>query len=191
VFSGHTLAAKLFKTFKMTETQEILYLLKEPFWVRPDFWLSIFIGLISTAASILAFFQAKRAKEAAAYAATTVKIQTITIELTELIQKLDKLDYEIEFSTARDFLNEISRKIIRLLAPFKENFDYKTTINTVFETLKKTKISLENVKPMSTKKDIDLELHSVYHAIESQFSELSALIAELIGLFEKRTLKNN
>jgi preprotein translocase subunit SecF len=174
----------------MSETTEILNRLNENFWQHTEFWIFLIIGVLSLIASVMAFWQAKRAKEAAFQAGTTVKIQTITIELTELVQKLDKLDAKIDYPTARDFLNEISRKIIRLIAPFKEHDDYKNTINKIYEIISKTKKGLELVKPIDKEKNVDFALQSIYYAIESNFSDLSILLAEIIGLFEKRTLKD-
>ena len=102
-----------------------------PFWKEADFWIFLVIALLSLAASVKAFLEAKAAKEAATDAGTTVKIQTITIELNEIILKLDKLDIDIEFSFARDYLNEINRRVRRLTSPFAEDDEYKNKIVTM------------------------------------------------------------
>ncbi len=57
-----------------------------------DFWTATIIGLIGVFFSILAYREASKAKRAANAAGRTVKIQTVTIDLNELAQKLAKLD---------------------------------------------------------------------------------------------------
>tara|TARA_R110000850_G_scaffold183652_4_gene309245 strand:+ start:93 stop:611 length:519 start_codon:yes stop_codon:yes gene_type:complete len=157
-----------------------------PFWKTFDFWLFLTIGLSSFIASIKAFIEAKAAKTAANEAGQTVKIQTITIELSEIIQKLDKLETNIEFSDARDFLSEINRRIKRLTSPFKKEDNYEEVIALIYETLDITKDSLTAVRPLDNETIVD---NAVYFAVEKHFSDLGGLLAELMGYFEKRTIK--
>lgn len=160
------------------------------FWKKPEFWISIAIGILSVVYSFIAYREAKSAKEAAYEAGKTVKIQTITIELTELVQKLDTLDMDIKYSTARDLFNEINRRVKRITAPFKDEKNYQETIEKINEVLLNTKGSLNEVRPIDDSEDNDLGF-SVYNASESHFSDLSGLLAELMGLFEKRTIENS
>lgn len=174
---------------KQTRMDEILIELQKlnaPFWKTFEFWLFLVIGLLSLVASIKAFLEAKAAKTAADYAGQTVKIQTITIELNEIIQKLDKLETNIEYSNARDFLSEINRKIKRLTSPFKKEKDYEEIISSIYETLDVTKDSLAEVRPLDNETIVD---NAVYFAVEKHFSDLGGLLAELMGYFEKRTIK--
>lgn len=160
-----------------------------PFWKEGDFWIFLFMALLSLGASIKAFLEARAAKVAATEAGTTVKIQTITIELSEIIQKLDKLDIDIEFSTARDFLNEINRRVRRLTSPFAEDDSYKLKIETIYTSLTDCKSSLDDVRPLEN--GAPVVDNAVYHAVESHFADLSGELAELMGLFEKRTIKKD
>jgi hypothetical protein len=66
------------------------------------FWANFVATLVGVLFAWLAFGQARLAKELAAEAGKTVKIQTITIELTEIVQRLDRLEYGLSFSEARD-----------------------------------------------------------------------------------------
>lgn len=170
----------------MEEVLTELQKLNIPFWKTYDFWLFFIIGLLSLLASIKAFLEAKAAKTAANNAGQTVKIQTITIELSEIIQKLDKLETNIEFSDARDFLSEINRRIKRLTSPFKKVTDYEEIIALIYETLDITKDSLTEVRPLDNQTIVD---NAVYFAVEKHFSDLGGLLAELMGYFEKRTIK--
>lgn len=175
----------------MTE-KEIIELLRNseiPFWETWDFWIFIVLAIGSLIASITAFKEARKAKEAAHEAGKTVKIQTITIELSEIIQRLDKLDIEIEFSTARDLLNETNRRVRRLIAPFKEDENYKSIATTITDTLTSAKNNLLQVRPIDQEEQV--VTNSVYYAIESDFSELSGQLAELMGKFEERTINND
>ena len=170
----------------MEEILVELQKLNVPFWKTFDFWLFLIIGLLSLIASIKAFIEAKAAKTAANHAGQTVKIQTITIELSEIIQKLDKLETNIEFSDARDFLSEINRRIKRLTSPFKKVEDYEEIITLIYETLDITKESLTEVRPLDNETIVD---NAVYFAVEKHFSDLGGQLAELMGYFEKRTIK--
>lgn len=170
----------------MREIIDELEKINVPFWEEYDFWIFLVIGLLSLFASIKAFFEAKAAKTAANEAGQTVKIQTITIELSEIIQKLDKLETNIEFSEARDFLSEINRRIKRLTSPFKKEEDYHEVIALIYDTLEITKESLTEVRPLDNETVVD---NSVYFAVEKHFSDLGGLLAELMGYFEKRTIK--
>ena len=175
----------------MTESEiiELIKNLEIPFWKEYDFWIFLVLAIGSLLASIKAFMEAREAKNAAKEAGKTVKIQTITIELSEIIQRLDRLDIEIDFSTARDLLNETNRRVRRLIAPFKEENDYKELTTSIITILKDAKNSLIQVRPIE-----DEELivkNSVYYAVESDFAELSGQLAELMGKFEERTLNND
>lgn len=156
------------------------------FWFNGDFWIFILLGVASVLFSVLSFREAKAAKKAATEAGQVVKIQTITIELSELVQKLDVLDTTIDFGSARDFYSETNRRIMRIIAPFSGDDDYSTIIDSIRSTLAECRKNLASVKPVSGKGD-DVS-NSVYHAVESSFSKLSGQLAELMGLFEKRTI---
>lgn len=163
-------------------------LLVTTFWKTLDFWIFIVIGSASVIASYKAFLEARKARTAAHEAGRTVKIQTITIELSELVQKLDTLDMEIEFSTARDFLNEINRRIRRLISPFQTDETYSEVIANIRTVLSNARSALAEAKPINNDGQEPIT-NSIYYAIESHFSELSGYIAELMGLFEKRTIE--
>lgn len=175
----------------MNETEIInqIKALDVPFWKEADFWIFLLLAILSLGASIKAFLEARAAKEAANDAGTTVKIQTITIELSEIIQKLDKLDIDIEFSSARDFLNEINRRVRRLTSPFALDEEYKPKIDLIYGSLTGCKSSLDSVRPIENGEEV--VDNAVYHAVESHFSDLSGQLAELMGLFEKRTIKKD
>ncbi len=159
------------------------------FWETFEFWIFIILAVLSVFASFKAFFEAKKAKKAATEAGKTVKLQTITIELSEIVQKLDILDVDIDFSSARNFLNEINRRVRRLLSPYQEDDDYKEQIIQIREILADAKKSLGEVRPIESEGKEPIA-QAVYYATESYFSELSGMIAELLGLFEKRTLES-
>ena len=157
------------------------------FFGKLDFWLSIGVSAAGLIYSIRAFKEAKEAKTAAKEAGKTVKIQTITIELSEIIQKLDKLDINIDFHTARDILNEINRKVRRLITPFQKEDDYKEEINNIILILDNSKKNLDQVRPIN--EELKAVPNAVYYAIESDFSSLSGSLSQLVGLFEKRTIE--
>lgn len=158
------------------------------FYKQPNFWISTIIGLASVIFSYLAFIEAGKAKRAASEAGKTVKIQTITIELSEIAQRLDKLDNNLSFPEARDLLNEISRRLRRLIAPFQSTQDLQGSCNALKNSLNDAKEALEGIRPQS---DDESEIHasSIYFAIQGHFSNISSLVAEIMGLFEKRNIE--
>lgn len=155
------------------------------FYQEPSFWINLFVGLISVFFSLIAYLEAKKAKIAAREAGKVVKIQTITIELTEIIQRLDKLDIDINYQSAWDFCAEINRKVRRILASYRHDSEIESI--EIITCLNNLKSCLEGVKPFSYDSQADDSLkNTVYYAIESELSTLSGKLAELTGLLEQK-----
>lgn len=170
------------------EIKVLAEMLERPFYQSPDFWINFLLGLIGVGFSIMAYREAKAAKNAAAEAGRTVKIQTITIELSEIAQRLDKLDFNLSFSEARDLLNEVSRKLRRLIAPFQSTPDLEQPATDLKKVLADAKIALEALHPQDGETS-ELPLNTLYFGMQGHFSNISNLVAEIMGLFEKRTIE--
>jgi len=168
--------------------ENIISVMEQPFYTTPEFWIASIIGIASVYFSVKAFKEAREAKKAAFEAGKTVKIQTITIELTEIAQRLDKLDFELNFSEARDLLNEVSRRIRRLIAPFQDTDYLSQPCATLKEALEQAKAALNEVRPQDSE-DQELPPNTIYFATQGHFSNISSLVAEIMGLFEKRTIE--
>lgn len=138
----------------------------------------------------MAYFAAKSAKQAAKEAGKTIKIQTVTVELTEISIKLDRLDYKMTHFMARNLLNEISRKIIRLLSniSYIKDSDFKSDSNDLIQLLNKAKQALDDVRPTSKEIDEEVELKSVYDVIEDYFYSINNKVAELVGILERKAM---
>ncbi len=158
----------------------------DKFWEQWDFWIFLFLSISSLAASIWASIEARKAKKAAREAGKTVRIQTITIELSEVISKLERLDMKIDFATARDLLSETNRRIRRFLGPFESEKEYSESISLIFNNLSEAKSSLLQVKPNDQESDV--VKNSVYYSIENFISGLLGQLAGLQGKFEQRTI---
>jgi len=172
------------------ETKEIARVVIEgipPFYKGLEFYIASLIGLASVAFSVMAFIEARKAKVAAAKAGTTVKIQTITIELTEIAQRLDKLDYDLEFTAARDLLNEVNRRLRRLVAPFQAYDQFKEACNELKASLDSAKDALDEVRPTSG--EVEATENVVYFGMQGHFASISAGVAEIMGLFEAETIE--
>jgi len=151
-----------------------------------QFIVSTVIGGFGLLFSLLAFIEARRAKKAAGEAGRVVKIQTVTLDLTEINQKLSRLSPDIQFDEARDLLAEISRRIRRITSPFKDDSDLSSTIAALKTALNDARNSLKEVRP--TNPSIDPEVpRAVYNAIESHFATIAEHVADLTGLFESIT----
>lgn len=132
-----------------------------------------------------AFREARSAKEAATAAGRTVKIQTVTIELTEIAQKLDRIQPELAFAEAGDLLREIQRRLRRLMAPFATDPELRDAIGAVLQALQAAQTSLKAVRPTDPAAEAP---NSVYYGTQDAFDTISNCVADLLGLFEKQTL---
>jgi|SRR6267378_1333746 len=168
-------------------SDQVLELLRQPFWRRYDFWIGFAIGIAGLVFSILAFIEARKAKTAANAAARTVKSQTVAIELTEIALKLDRIKPDIRFSEARDLLAEISRRFHRATSPFGNDPGLSETIKTNVEALRQVRESLKAVRPTDPAKEGEAPL-AVYNAVEEACSQISSSVADLIGLFEREAV---
>jgi hypothetical protein len=136
--------------------------------------------------SILAFFEARQAKRAATEAGKTVKIQTVTLEFSDIRPKLDRLKLEINFDEAHDLLNEVNWRLRRLTSPFEKDAQLAPKIIALREALDKAQGSLNNVRPTDLSKE---EVpHTVYYAMVGDFAAINNSLADLLGLFEKKTI---
>jgi|GEM_PF-3375652 len=172
----------------MTDPQvlQLQQILQVPFWHHVDFWISTGIGIIGLGFTIWAVFAATGAKRAAVEAGRTVKIQTVAIELMEISQKLDSLDLEIMFPDARDFLNGVSSKLRRLIAPFQNYQDLGPAVANIRESLSNAKTSLNAARPQPGAPPAPVG--SVYNAIEADLATISGFVADLLGLMETRAV---
>jgi hypothetical protein len=164
------------------------------FWSKPDFWLFLALGFASLllgAGSIYfswaAFVQARKAERAAREAARTVKIHVDTIDLTEIPQKLDKLHPNIHFDDARKLLAEITRRLRRIITPFQKDAALADTVTGLQQALDGAKAALQSVKPTDAASESEAP-QAVYNSIEGPFTTIDALVADLSGLLEKKTM---
>ena len=157
------------------------------FYQSAEFWIASVIGLAGLIFSAFAFWEARKAKKAAWEAGKTVKIQTITIELTEIAQRLDRLDFGLGFADARDSLNEFSRRLRRLIAPFASEDNFRDVAKRLILALDAGKQALEEIRPLDNKIE-KLPSNAVYFAVQGHFMNINNAVAELMGLFEKRTI---
>lgn len=159
-----------------------------PFYKDTSFWISTLIGVIGVFFSIISYREAKEAKKAAKAAGNFVKIQSITIDLTEIIQRLDIISTELNYSHARDFFNELNRRIRRIISILSTNAVYNNKTSEILLTLNAIKNNLDDVRKSKTNEQ-SLAGIDIYFAIESEFSNLSGQLADLSGLLEQKTLQ--
>ncbi len=138
--------------------------------------------------SILAFREARKAKRAATAAGRSVKLQTVVIELTEISQKLDRVQPDVTYSEARDLLSEVARRFHRAVSPFARETKLAGAIDLALQALQAAQTALKSVRPTDlTKEEDESALSAVYFAIEENFATINNLVADLIGLFERQT----
>jgi|ERR1017187_3297139 uncharacterized protein (UPF0147 family) len=162
------------------QLQHIQQVIDMPCWNRIDFW----IGLAALFFSFLAFIEAKQAKRAAKAAGTIVKMQTVVSDLTEISTRLDRLDPDIEFTQARDFINEVSRRIRRLVSPFTHDADLAGPITILRESLTRVIASLNDVLQ---EPGAPLAPRATYYGVQSSLMTVNGQIADLLGLLESKS----
>jgi hypothetical protein len=166
--------------------------LHPPFWRDLAYYVAQIIGLAGLFYSYKAFkeagkafHEARSAKVAATAAGRTVKIQTVTIELTEIAQKLDRIKPELLYSEARSLLTELQRRIRRVVAPFADEPGLSNTINSLLRALEAAQASLKSLRPTDPSAE---EPFIIYYATQEAFDAINNCVADLLGLFEKQTL---
>jgi hypothetical protein len=168
---------------------QILQQVQSPFWHHVDFWIGAALSVAGLLFSILAFVEAKRAKQAAIAAGRTVKLQTIAIELSELTQKLGPIEPDILWKEARDTLAYISYRVHRATSPFTNDLKLSANISATLGALAAAQASLKAVRPTDPAKEKEAPL-AVYNAIEDNFLTINNLVADLIGLIEKQGIES-
>lgn len=174
----------------MTEEQlaQIHAAILKPFYWLPEFWIGLFVGLVSVVFSYKAYREAMAAKKAAREAGQSVKIQTVTIELSEITQKLERLQLGWSFGEARDLLTEVSRRLHRQIAPLGNLNEIKTPWENLKVGLAGAREALEGVRPQGGNES-SISPSAVYFAMQTHFSNISDMVAEIMGLCEKRTIE--
>lgn len=170
-------------------------LLEVPFWKHADFWIESILGVAGVLVSYMAYRQAEAAKQEAKKATTaaieagrTVKLQTMSIDLTEVSQKLDRVEPGIKFSDAKEMFNETSRKLHRVMAPFEDHAELRTPIEAVKAALDATHESLKLVRPSDATKEA-VAPDAVYNGVEDSFATVNSCVARLLGMIEKQTVE--
>ena len=178
------------KTITLSEKQynDILHYIKEgqsPFYENPGFWISLVLAIIGLWLSYIAYVEAREAKKAARAAGNQVKKQTIIIDLTEIILRLDKLSTELNYSDTRNFYSEINRKIRRCVSSLSSNKNYSEKVSQITSNLDVIKTNLEGTRQTS---DAEVGIY-IYYAVEGEFSNLSGKLADLCGLLEQENIE--
>jgi hypothetical protein len=168
-----------------SSVEQILQRIPPPFWGDPGFWISLVVGVSGLLFSILAWVEAKRAKSAAMAAGRTVKLQTIAIELTEIVQKLDKVQPGIRFNEARDLIAETSRRVHRATSPFSKEPQLSESIDSAKQAVQAAQLSLGKVRPTEPGVEADAP-DAVYYGIEADCTVITNAVSDLLGLFEKQ-----
>src|SRR5438128_7313511 len=144
----------------------VLQHLPPPFWKDFGFWASFSVGVAALVFSILAWREAKKAKKAATAAGRTVKLQTVTIELSEIGQKLDRVQPGIRFNEARDLIADTARRVHRATSPFSKEPKLSEAIGAAKQAVEAAQTSLKSVRPTEAGKEAEAP-DAVYYGIEA------------------------
>lgn len=169
------------------ELRMVLQGIVVPFWKDWAFWIGTVLGVLGVGLSGLAFAEARQAKIAARQAGRVVKLQTIVVELTEIAQRLEQLDGDLDYRAARNLLSETSRRLHRLIAAYRQAPHYEPLCAGVEKALTAARDALDTLRPGV---DEDAGPVSVYFAMERHFAGISDRVAEILGLFEADIIGN-
>jgi hypothetical protein len=178
--------------------EQLRQLLEKPFWTHYVFWLELsclVVGLVGAVVSYFAYLQAEGAKQeaeratiAALDAGRTVKLQTMSIELTEVAHKLERLHLKISFNEAKDLYRDASFKLVRLMAPFENDAGLRAPIEALWAALDAAREALKNVRPTDPNLKEDVAPESVYYGVEDSFATISTCLARVLGMIENQTV---
>jgi len=163
--------------------QQILQRFPPPYWKDLGFWISLIVSCLGVIYAILAWREAKKAKKAATAAGRIVKLQTVSIELSEINQKLDRVQPGIRFNEARDLIGDTAKRVHRATSPFSKDPKFTEAIGPLLQAVQAAQESLKSVRPTEAKKEAEAP-DAVYYGIEADCSTISNFVADLIGLFE-------
>lgn len=161
--------------------------LNESFWSSPEFLISSVLGVAGLIFSFFAYVEAKKAKQAAIDAGEFIQIQSITIELNEMLHLLQSISLNIQYKEARDVLTTVKNKLRRYLASYKNDDVYRGACKNILDSLQYAQKALDDVKPSGAELE-NSGYGVVYYGIEGSFSIVCGNVSELMGLFERRAI---
>lgn len=161
-----------------------------PFWQKPEFWISFVLGFLGIIFTFFAYLEARKAKNAAQKAARIVNIQNVYVELIELNQKINHIGENITHYNALIMHQEVSNKLLRILAPFSDDAEHKKSIINVTHLLKELQTRLRDATPINNQNE-DLMPNYVYYEIRETITNLSNGIASIAGELETRIFNMN
>lgn len=177
-----------------TDLDQLVAALSTPFYFDAAFWIGLVVGVVGIVLSgfgvlysLRAFREAREAKLAAREAGRTVKRLTVVVDLTEIALRLERIDSNIDFGEARQLLNDASRRIHRLLAPYRAHSDYDQHCSQLYQALANARVSLETMYPESS--DEGRAGTTIFFATEKHFALISNHIATILGLFEQESIE--
>lgn len=175
----------IFSSLFLSQLSAIRSSLEQPFYMNIEFIVPTILGILSVIFSLVAATQARKAKTAAIEAGTAVSKQKAVIELSEISRMLDSLDSGIQYSTARNLVSEVTRRIRRYIAPYRTSGIYSHSVSQLDSSLLNVRRSLSSVRPIKKEEEDTTLLSTVYNAIEFDISALNNCLADFIGILEQ------
>lgn len=146
------------------------------------------IGIGGLLLTMAAYREARAAKQAAHRAGQIIKRRTANIELTELLQVLESLDpHRIDFESARNLLNRIHGKVLRLTEPYQADPQLRPYCDALKAALEQAEQALVGVWP-----DPGSEFpvgNMVYQAMHGRFAAIRVELARLLGRFDSDSIE--
>jgi hypothetical protein len=161
-----------------------------PFYKQPDFYFGSILGIIGITYSILSFNEAKKAKEAAAKAAQSVKRQSMVIEVLE-ISRICVLEPNMNYVEASNNFNQVTSRI-KYVAGFYQDeasLELKAILKEIESSLDEIRLTLNDNNPVFMPQQTNIP-NQIYYSIEPLFSSIVGNLGILKGILDKKLIHN-
>lgn len=155
-------------------------------WKSLQFWIGVSLGLASVVFSLMAFFEAKKAKKAAMKARVSFSIRNIETELNIEISLLNGINNTISYNDMRKISLELSSKMARINEIIvQQKLVDKTDIQKIDMVINNFNSTLSQVKPDYEDKDMKFQ---IFNGMSTVITETSQLLSTIVGKIQANYL---
>jgi hypothetical protein len=155
-------------------------------WKSWQFWIGTGLGVASVIFSIMAFIEAKNAKNAAIKARISLSVRNIENELEVEINLLNSIRSDITYNEMRKICLDLTSKIVRI----KEVVDKLKLIDN--NDIKKIDQVIDNLSYELSRVRPDFEntetTHQIFNGMAIVIADTSQLLSSIVGKIQVKNL---
>ena len=121
------------------------HVVEKEFYEKLDFYIFLVLSVFGLIFSVLSWKQAQGAKRAAENAGKIVKIQDILLDIPEIVNLCQQLDYNAKYKEANPQWIIIMGKISLIIGLIKEYSDRSPYQQTLIDEIEKTLTSIRDI----------------------------------------------